>query len=751
MSGLTFNDLGLQSLPDDTLVPPECRMQSADVVVDCINRAIEDDYGRSRKRAAVDGLVDGNPPQNPRKLKNYGLGKATNINFGTARSFLSAGSDAIYDLATQAPAVVQIELENNLGNRDEVTQWGRIMSEEVDLAIATDDDFDNDDQVSQNEMVLHGNGPLFFEDNDLVLPIAVSTDNFKIPDLTPSKPSRWEMAFILRDYYPPELYRFITDEAAAAAVGWNLPFTKKIIAEAMDEKSPDNQTYTWEWFQNQLKTNSLQYVGDLTKVCKMAHAFWREFPKKGERQGRITHAIVERTGGANPGIQYCFLHVGRYASFNECLHPMYYDRGRAGLHHNVTGLGVKMYGMMKLQNIALGRMFDTAMSPKTLFTTTTEKQFTDSLGVQLMESGILKPGVTPVQNPISGYVQEGLKLIQTTDELSRSNLSQYQQPVAPDRPGNPDTATEARMKAMQRGAVSNSQYSRWYKQRDLLFTEIVHRFFKPNSTDPRATECQRRCLERGVRKECFERIRRVQAVRVIGQGSQALRVQALTSLSSIVGGFPESGQDAWRRDLTAAWCGYAQVGRYMPEAETSSTVQDQKAMATLQVVGMKDGVPPVMSPSQNALTFSGTFLQACSDSLGSLQKGGNPQMVSSFLDLAGPAAHAHIQRLQKDPLRKEVAAVLMEKWNKIAGLSDRLKKHLADQAKQQQGQQRKAQGQITDEKIKARKVQGDLALRKEKQDSVMAMQREKHQQALAINDSNAASQIRLNSYRALSE
>jgi hypothetical protein len=749
MSSLTLNDLGLQSLPEDTLIPPECRMQNAATVVDCINRAIEDDYGRSRKRAKVDGLVDGNPPQNPRRLRDFGMAKATNVNFGTARSFLATASDAIYDLATQAPALVQIEVEH--GTPGEAAKWGRIMSEEVDLAIAIDEDWDVDDQDSQNEMVLHGCGPLIFENNDDVLPIAISTDNFKIPDMTPSKPSRWEMCFAIRDYYPPELYRFIVDEAAAKAVGWRVNFTKKIIAGAMDEKSPDNQTYTWEWYQNQLKTNSLQYQGDLTKVCKMAHAWWREFPKPGERQGKITHAIVERTGGANPGIEYCYLHVGRYETWKEAVHPMYYDRGRAGLHHNVTGLGVKMYSTLKLQNIAMSHLFDTALSPKTLFTTTTEQQWQQSAGVQLFDSAILKPGITPVQNPISGFVQEGLKLVETTDQLMRSNTSQYQQPVQPDKPGNPDTATEVKRKAMQQASIGGAQFSRWYRQRDILFGEIVRRFFNLNSNDPRAKKCQERCLAKRVPKECFGRIRRVMAVRVVGQGSPFLRTQALGALAQVVGGFPETGQQNWRRDTVAAWCGHEAVSRYMPEGETSMAMADQKVLATLQVVAMKDGVAPVPSPSQNPITFAGVFLGACADALASLQKGGDPQKVSAFLDMSGPAAHMHIQRLSSDPIKKEVAGMLMKKWKRIAVLADKLKKHLQQQAEKQQQLRGKMQGQITDAQIKAQATAEKLKLAREKQAATLQMKREAHNQNLALADSRTAADITLAHHRALSE
>ena len=159
----------------------------------------------------------------------------------------------------------------------------------------------------------------------------------------------------------------------------------------------------------------------------------------------------------------------------------------------------------------------------------------------------------------------------------------------------------------------------------------------------------------------------------------------------------------------------------------------------------------MFSPSQNATTYAGTFINACLDAINSIQKtqGKNMAEVVAFLDKCGPAAGAHIRRLLKDPMRHVIAVDFLSKWKKIMAMTEKLKGKLKQQAQQEQAQQQKAQGVQSDAQIKAQKMQMDMKLKAQKQQAVLAMQAQKHRQQMAIQDSTAASQISLNRLRSL--
>lgn len=737
-------DLGstdqLQSINDG--VVPECRMHNAQGVQDLVQRLIRDDQRRARKRAEVDGLVDGNAPFNSAKLADANRKDAANFNDGTGRAFLESGAGAIYDLSTEAPGRVQIITTH--GNSEQQVDYSRIMSEKADLMFVRDMSWDSREQTSQNETVLHGTGPYYFEDGYSVLPRSITSGNLLIPDTASSDPLEWEEAAILDSYSPPRLYQFISNPESAEKVGWNVEHTKLVIAAAMDQQKQLKSMYDWEWYQNQIKTNSLNYT-DGVRMCKLAHVFWKEF------DDRITHAIVEQTDTSGNGTKYLFIHVGRYANWYEAIHPMYFDKGRGGQHHAVTGLGVKMYSMMAYKNRLYLNLCDKAFAPKILFKPTSAEAATKFQLTRFGDWGLLPPGTEAVQTPIQGFLQDGLAMHRTSDDMLRSNLSQYRTPVEPDGPGNPDTATEVRMKASQSGSLSNTTFNRYYKQLDILYTEIVRRLCNLNSTDKRAKEFQERCATAGVPKECFGRIESVQAVRVVGQGSPFMRQSVTQALMAFFGHLPEQGQANLMDDFIASHAGQSAVFRYNPRTKMSMLTADQKERAMNQIANAKLGMVPTPSPSQNPIIFAGLFLQAATQAMSTVQQGANPVQVLQFLEIIGPAIYAQLQRMQNDPLRKQAAATLEQQAKQLGQVTDKLKQMVAQNQQKQAKQGQKTQQVLTDLQLQNLETQSKIQDRNIRTKAALEDKAIKTRQGLAIKDAVTASDIKLSQAKAMND
>ena len=294
----------MSSYGSDTLktiengVVPETRMKDADTVQSFCRRLIDNDDKRSFKRSRVNGLVDGNPPYRLSKLKEAARADACNVNWGIARAYMEAGVGAFYDLFSEAPGYFSIITSH--GDDEHRDEYGRILSEEADKVIVKDAVIDYNMQRSQDQMVLHGCGPLMFENTQDVLPRAVNTGDLKVPEFTKSDTHYWEVCMLQIDYYPPELYAFIKDSEAATAVGWDVEYTKNVISNAMDVKTQPGIRYEWEFYQQELKNNSLAYYDD-SKINRLAHVFWKEFdgritPRR--HRGTWTTRFRPRTNGA---------------------------------------------------------------------------------------------------------------------------------------------------------------------------------------------------------------------------------------------------------------------------------------------------------------------------------------------------------------------------------------------------------------------------------------------------------------------
>lgn len=725
-------DYGLETITPEGAVPA-CRMKSASQVIDFAMRLRDNDNKRSWKRSRVDGLVGGNPPYRASKLREAGRAEACNVNWGTGRMYLESGSGAFYDLFTEAPGSVAIETSHGATEEERII-FSQVMSEVADLVFAESPVWDFEMQQSQDQMVLHGRGPLFFEDVFKVFPRSAHDGDLRVPERSKAETEYWEVATLDMDYFPPELYAFIDKEEPATKVGWDVEYTKMVISNAMDIRQPDNRMYDWEFYQQEIKNNSLSYYDD-SKVCHLVHVFWKEF------NGRITHGIVERESVTESEPKYIFLKVGRYANFREAIHPMYFDRGNGGFHHSVTGLGTKMYGGMEYENRLLCNLMDKAFAPKILFRPTSAEAKQKMELAHMGDYGTIPAGWDIQQVPIQGFLTDGLQMYQASSSLMRSNLSNYRQQVSAEKSGNPLTAREVTIKATEQSSLSKPTYSRYYKQMDLLYGEIVRRLCNLNSTDSIAVKYQKDCVEKGVPRECFGRIKSVHAVRVIGQGNPFMRQQAVGEVGKIVQRLPEDGQQNWVNDFIASNAGQSAVRRYNPSKSVKKLPSDQEFEALNGVAMMKVGVPPIITSTQNPVVFAATYLKAGTQAVQSMQQGADPMQVLSFLRTCGPSIAAQLQRIARDPMREQVYKVLLDQWKKLAQITDQIKDMVQKQQQQQKQQQEKTQGALNDAQIKAMKVTGDLKLKKQKQDATLAMQAQKHKQGLALADATTASDI----------
>lgn len=732
----------LKTLNPDLTVP-ETRMRNAQAVQDFFRRCIDDDDKRSKKRALVNGLVDGNPPYRRGDLLKANRADACNVNWNIARSYLENATGAFYDLYTQAPGYFSIRTA--FGKTDEERdQSSRVMSEEADRIISMDPVWDYQMQQSIWNMVLHGCGPLLFEDAYKILPRAFACGDLKVPEFTYSDTYYWEVAGVQCVYYPPELYEYIKDEETATLMGWDVEYTKEVIKNAMDIRQTAGIQYEWETYQQELKNNTLAYY-DNSKICRLVHVLWKEF------DGRITQAIVERDSVSGPAVGFLFRSIGRYSDFREVIHPMYFDRGNGGYHHSVTGLGVKMFSAMEYQNRLLCNLMDKAFAPKTLFRPTTAE---GSQRFQLAKHGDyaqLPPGYDVVQNPITGLLSESLTMNEEISQILQSNLSNYRQQMPVQESGNPPTKFQKQLEASQQSSLSNTTFNRYYRQLDLLYAEIARRMCNLNSCDERATEYQERCVRRGVKRECFGRIEKVEAVRVIGQGSTFMRKMAVDGMQGLVGSLPEQGRQNWLNDKIAAEAGQHAVNRYNPQKTQQKLATDQQAEAMQWVASMKVGVPHIITSSQNPVTYASTFLAAGVQAMQSVQQGGDMMEVLKFLSLDGPAIAAHLARFKDDPTRKVVYDAMQQQWERLAKITDQLKAHVAQQHKQQTKQQSKTQQAMTDEQIKTMQARADIARRDAKTKSQIALSNARARQGMALDDATTAAEIQRNRLKAFSE
>lgn len=741
---------------DNRVTVPSTRISNAEMTRNRIQRLIEADAGRARRRALVKGLVDGNPPYQAAALVSAGRAYQCNVNWRESESYLGQAVGAFYDVFSEVPNYATVT--GNYGNPDEQVQWGRTVTEKFHYLLKCDDEDDDDwswdyqMQISQHEMVLYGNGPIWFNDETDWRCEASLHSELKVPEMAKSAVQKWEEATRLCTYYPHELYTRILNESAAKDIGWDVNTVKQAIIDAHPRSHDTANAKSWEWHQDRLKNQSFEYSAE-SSVIETAHYFVKEFPTSTDSSGSITHTIVLLNHqSSNATKKYLYKKERCYKNWRKLIHPMYYANDGGGYHHSVTGMGIKMYSAMEYKNRLLCNASDKAFAPKIMFKPTSAQVQQQLSIVQFGDYGTVPAGFDIVQTPTGSFLEEPIMMNREISRIVSSNLSQYRQELRKED-GNPATATQIVHDASQQAKLGKTQLARYYEQMDAVYNEMFKRAAtQKNKSLPggvRAAKFQDECKEAGVPPE-FLKNASAKATRITGQGSDFMRQQSLEFLLQLVAMLPESGRENLLQDVIAARAGQQMVKRYYPAAMAQQKPTDHHAIATLQVAAMKEGVPPVVTGTQNHVIYAQVFLEAAAMGAQLAAQGkGNPVEALAFIDLAGPAILQHLDAIKADKTRKSVYDALFEQWKELGKIYDQLLQ-MVQQATQKNGENREAQaraqqmraGQDPEMQLKAEELRAKLTMAQQKTNVGLRQKEEKHQQAKALADAKTAEEIR---------
>jgi hypothetical protein len=360
-------------------------------------------------------------------------------------------------------------------------------------------------------------------------------------------------------------------------------------------------------------------------------------------------------------------------------------------------MGTKFYAAMEYQNRLICRLADDAFAPKIMFKPTTASDRKKLSIAHFGQYAVIPSGLEMQQMPINGLMEDGMLFNREMTGQIAANLSQYRQNLEnPNGKGNPATATQIVHDASEQSRLGKTQLNRYFAQLDDLYMEKFIRARNPNLSDlnpggEAALEFQKRCEDRGVPKVALHKIESVKASRIVGQGSAFMRQQSLDFILGIVSMLPENGRQNLINDVIASRTGQAFVKRYNPQVAQNTLPSDQESEAMDKVVGMKVGMPAIITATQDAVIYAQTYLKAATDAATSLQQGGDPHQVSAFLNLAGSAIYAQLQRISTDPTRKGIYQGLMEQWKKLAQFTNQLNGKIQQAMKKQQQDQAQAQ------------------------------------------------------------
>lgn len=735
------------------------RLSSARKAQEIVWLLLEADKERAYALSMVKGMLDGNTPFNQSKLIAQGQGNRTNVNFREGEAILSSAETPYYDLFAESSTYFQIEVDESDPNKQ--ASYSRILTRRFDDMLKEWSGFDYNMQRCIHEMVGFGRGFCLWPDSTNWQFTAIQQSRVLVPDGTLADPDQLEITVIRQSIPICDLYSKVRNPEAAKKIGWDVKAVMEAIQGAMPETRNDSTTSDYERIQEEIRNHDL-YESIRSDVIRVANIFVREF------NGKVSHLIVEERnavesraiGGKSPeetaSAKFLYKKIGKYNCFRECFASFFFDIGD-GTWHSVKGLGVKLFPFIEIKNRLNCSIVDNAfINMSVLLQATSGRSEQDTALMQLGSLTVLPANFEVRQWNTQGKMEEGLFVERSLTSKLENNTGQYRRANVREG-GNPDTATKVNYDALKEASLNKGAVNRFYTQLDNLGDEIFRRatnlnlVSEDNGRGPNAMaiKFQQKCLDDGLPKSYFKKIRYVRASRNSGNGSVFLRQQVFTQTSQFVPMMNEEGRQAWLDDAIAVLAGTENVQRWNPKKSMNPSIQNDQAHAMIENDVLKDGSPVMITSTQNPMVHATTHLLAATEAINSIPKGGDPVAVLAFLDAVGPHVAQHLQAMAGDVMRGPEVKVVGDQLKQLGKIADKLRQQIMQQQQKQQKemqkrqemmaeQQRRTQAVMTDEQLKQIETEHKLALSRKKADATLEMKRERQNQDMMLKRQKAA-------------
>jgi len=734
---LDIDSLNLSAL-DEAGKPVESRLKDVNSAVAIFHTLLRADEKSAVNRARIDAMFDGAAPYDMTQLATTGQAPKTNLNFGEAQRLLDISLSAYVDLYSSLEKLV--ELKGTFGEETQIGEKEDVVAEELTHLLRSWPEFHSSYLRLCTTFIKHGVGVAYFDSpDDWKFRVGGFTD-LLIPRQTPASEASVDIAIGRRDYLLHELYAFIKNPEAAAKVGWNVEEVKRVIMHNVRTTGRSNMTSggtltDFEALQSEIKNNDL-YTGIQNPTVAVLHYWVREM------DGTVSHYISAESTPKD----FLYKKVSRYPTPEQAYIMFTYGVGSNGTYHSIRGLGQRIFSHIQTSNRLRCQQIDGAMLASAVMIQPENQRSLDELQFTFYGAyAVMSPNVKIVEKAIpnlSTAVQPALQDLSQQLALNTDTISTYGPQQGSPYRNQMQISSDMDVSTRLSGASLNLFYSSWTR----LLREVVRRVVQVKRPDKAVAEFYARCEARGVEKEFIKTldVARTRAVRSIGSGSMANRMNSLRELQAISGQFDDVGRRNLTRDIVSTRVGHDLANRYAPAMEEKRPTIDSK-IALMENQMLQSGAQIQVISNE----LHGVHLEAHVPVLNQLIEqintgAADPQQAMPLLQ----AFYQHISQQAEfasgDPALQSVVGQTKQVLQIAEEAINNVNKHLEKLQREQQQNPQAAgqQQQVSPVDLKMQEHEMKMQIAKQKAELDFQIKQRKFDQDQAMRDAKAALDLR---------
>lgn len=742
---------------------PRTRLATPEAAFAIYDKFVQADEPDAMRRATIQGMIDGNPPYNPKELEELGLADMVNVNFLTMRANLDARAAAAHELFMEVPTLIECRpLHTDAQNAAEQYHNCSIVAEEFSQLLLDWPQFHPNMDMVVRESDAFGIGFMLWQDQYDWRPHAYKRGTLRFDPKALVEVDRNDVYTINGEYTAGELYDIIEDEQVAVQRGWKPGNVRDLLVRTFivgnqNDDDPFKRS-PWESLQQMARNNDPQFQEKQFEKVRVVHLLVREVAAP----RRVSHYIIPEN--SEQEVFLCEV-PNQYADMHEAIWWLPYNYGD-GYARSVRGVASFMVQHDDLSNRFLGRVFDAGFMASSLLLQPVTQ---GDLGrLQFTQHGpytILPPELKAVQSTFQPQLQPLLALRQVSENVLKNNTGLYRQHNESVERETQKTARQVVEEVSKEARYEKAAVAHRYVHLDLLYREILRRltnkdYVKGEAPYPGKEDAKRfidRCKARGVPESWLFNWKdhmRVDSTRALGLGSLGVKYDITNQLMAARGDMDEFGRRAVLRDWLAARVGYRNTDKYAAAIDRDRIPTDEQSLATLENNDIFEGAPVVVGVDQLHKLHLDVHLQPVvqlvqAEEAGQIQ---DPEKAALVLQTVIPHIAEHLQLLAREPTRKQfvdqVSQVLQMATRTLGNLTNAVKRIQQQRAQAQQEQAdtvAKAEQVVRDREFEARiyEINRKYELERMKQESLNAARAEKTGEQMSIRRAQAENDARL--------
>lgn len=728
------------------------------------------DQPRSTNRALINDLFNGAPPYSAEEQKANRI--TTNVNFLDAAR-ISHDARRQYSQAFLKPGNY-FTVKVDRGPVHERALWGEKITKHLNRRLKRSTVYAETLRNVFAQLVLHGVGPVIWQDKNNWCPTMLSMSDVLLPSRTLRSMQNLPYFAVFRRYTAADLYEMT--HGPRVDKGWNMDVVNKALTWAAKQagKTASSNDRTWnpETVAEDIKSDTGFYSSDqVPTIDCWDFYFKKEADKEFGWKRRIvmdapgTGAIGAETKNILDGRDEFLFDPGdrNYASrLGEILHFQFADGSIVApfRYHSVRSLGFLLYAVCHLQNRLRCKFNDTVFENiMQYFRVANEDDMERLKKVDLVNFGIIPDGLNFVPQSDRWTINEGM--VGTAINLNRQSMAEHSTSFTQDfglegQPSPDKTATQVAAEVNSSNAMVGSMLQEGYEYQTPQYQEISRRFCIKNSRNMDVREFRKACLKDGVPEEALDsQCWDISPERTIGNGNKTAELSQVGLLMAQIDRYdPDAQRIILRRYTFAAVDDPALADELVPLEKNMVTdsVHDAQLAAAALLMGLPMGLKQGVNHGEYAATLLGMMnseVQKITQSGGV----GTAEQIAGLQNIAGQDIQgqpiegngitAHLQILgmaeSNKQTVKQLGDVLGKLMNEVKAFAQRLEEQQQQAAQNGHAQldpetATKLKGALVLDEAKAALLtkSGQMKLQQKQQAHEMKLQQseEKHQQQM---------------------